>query len=56
MVRQTVVEAASGSQRKLSSSLDWCSFVCSKVVEGFEAYGFAVIGMPPFARRQSWRR
>jgi hypothetical protein len=53
MVQQTVVEAASGSQRKQNSPLDWYSFIYSKVVEGFEAYGFAVIGMPPFAGRRS---
>jgi hypothetical protein len=51
MVRQTAVQAASQFQRKPSSSLDWYSFIYSKLVEGFEVYGFAVIGMPPFARR-----
>lgn len=56
MVQQAAVQAASQSQRKQNSSLDWYTFVCSKVFQGLEAYGFAVIGMPPFAGRQSCQR
>ncbi|HEY1580018.1 MAG TPA: hypothetical protein VGF82_23380 [Terracidiphilus sp.] len=51
MVQQVAVEAVSQSQKKQNSSLGWYSFVCSKIVAGFEAYGLAVIGMMPLERR-----
>ena len=52
MVQQMAVETVSQSQKKQSISFDWFSFICSKVLEGFGAYGFAVIGLPP-SRRQA---
>ena len=56
MVQQAAVEAVSQSQSKQNFSLDWYSFICSKLIEGFEIYGLAVIGLPPFARRQACQR
>jgi len=56
MVQQKAVPTVSQSEQKHSASFDWFSFICSKMFDGFEAYGFAVIGMPPSARRQSCQR
>lgn len=53
MVQQLVVETVLQSQKKQSTSFDWHRFVCSNLMEGLKAYGFAVIGMPPSARGQA---